>query len=112
MFNSYDIMQNFKKDVQFANLSDSINCEVNRTHGYKRIMGEVKRNNLKIQLVTMYGITIQFMQGNKILESFHIVDIIKDKNFENKVSDFLNVSFGEGREIYRSLMSIAIKYYK
>ena len=109
-----DLLIEFRKDVDFAEWKDTLSCEVNRKHksGYKTILAELKVSNLKIQLVKTNGLHIYFMQGNKIVSETYIVSVIKDKEFENKICDYFQVSMGTGREIYRSIMSIAVKNFR
>lgn len=110
-----DLLINFRKDVEFAEWEDTLSCEVNRVHksGYRTVLAELRVNgHLKIQLIETHGLHIYFMQGNKIIEDFYIVNVIKDVEFENKICDYFSVSFASGREIYRSLMSVAVKNFR
>lgn len=109
-----DLLIDFRKDVEFAEWKDTLSCAVNRKHksGYRTVLAELKVSNLKIQLVNRHGLHIYFMQGNKIINETYIVSVIKDKEFENKICDYFQVSMGTGREIYRSIMSIAVKNFR
>lgn len=105
----------FRNDVEFAGWQDTLSCEVNRVHkrGHHTILAELRVNgHLKIQLLETYGLHIYFMQGNKIIEDHYIINVINDSEFENKICDYFEVSFATGREIYRSLMSIAVKNFR
>lgn len=109
-----DLLIDFRKDVEFAEWKDTLSCEVNRIHksGYRTVLAELKVSKLKIQLVKTHGLHIYFLEGNKIIHDAYIVSVIKDKEFENKISDYFQVSMGTGREIYRSLMSVAVKNFR
>lgn len=108
-----DLLVNFKADVKFAGWTDTLKTFVCKLHANgKTVIAEHKVNGVKIQIIKEYGLDILFMRGNTIIERHSVISIIKKQNFENAVSDFANVSFGQGREIYRSLMANGINYFR
>lgn len=108
-----DLLLNFKSDIEFSGWTDTLNTSVEKLHvNGKLVIAEHKVKGVKIQLVKDYGMHILFLQGNKITQKHSVIDLIKHQNFETAVSDFAKISFGQGREIYRSLMVNAIKHFK
>lgn len=109
-----DTMLAFKQDVLSSEWKDTLNTCINKCKNHKLIIAEYKANGYKVQVTKDYGICFLFMKGNKILEKYTMLDIIlhRGNHFENQISDFMGISFGQGREIYRSLVSNAINHFR
>lgn len=105
-----NLKNGFKKDVSFSGWTDCQNLSVSRKskNSLTTIIGEVKGNSSsnKIQIINSNGVNIRFLEGNKITKKAHWATAIQDASLEGEIASFLNVSFGEGRLIYRSLMKI------
>lgn len=109
-----DAVKDYKKDVAFAGWKDTLNlaCHKQNKHNFNTVVAELKVNRLKVQIIKKHVLCVQFLEGNKIVdcETFLRSEIL-DKSLEDKVTDFFSVSFGTGREIYRSLVSNAVKHF-
>lgn len=104
------LKENFKNDVAFSGWTDTQNIKTDHQskNSYVQVIGEVKASdsNKKIQIVSANGINIRFLRGNKIESHTYWLEVVNDTSFESKVTDFLNLPFAQGREIYRSIMAI------
>lgn len=105
-----ELKNSFKQDVKFSGWTDTLGITTDRKIGnsFMRLKGEVKdpNSNKKIRVISGYGIKLQFMEGNKVIETVYWADAVKDASFENKVAEYLNFSFAECRKAYRSLMTV------
>ena len=102
------MIEGWKLDIAFAGWTDTIGMTTNKpiAGSVFRIMGEFKANGMKIQ-VTDHGM-IRMMQGNTVKFKVHgsHIALEGDKSWESVVTDHMGLSFGEGRQVYRSLCAI------
>lgn len=108
------LKQNFINDLVFSGWTDTLNIATSRQpkNSYNRIVGEYKAPNTskKIQVVLSNGANIRFMDGNQIISEYFWATVIKDHQFEQRVTDFLGYSFAQGREVFRSVMVVMSKH--
>lgn len=102
------MIEGWKSDIAFAGWTDTVGMATDKpiSGSLSRIIGEFKANGMKIQ-VTNQGM-IRMMQGNVVKFKVHgsHVAIEGEKSWESIVTDHLGLSFGEGRQVYRSMCSI------
>lgn len=108
------LKQNFINDLVFSGWTDTLKVATSRKpkNSYNEIVGEYKDNTTskKIQVINSHGINIRFMEGNKIISETFWATVIKDHQFEQRVTDFLGYSFAQGREVFRSVMVVMSKH--
>jgi hypothetical protein len=104
------LKENFKKDVYFSGWTDTqgLKTECQAKNSHVAVIAEIKSpsSNKKIQLITANGVNLRFLQGNKIELNLYWANAVKDITLESKVTDYLDLPFAQGREVYRSLMAI------
>ena len=102
------MIEGWKADIAFAGWTDTVGMITNKpiAGSVSRIVGEYRTNGMKIQ-VTDHGM-IRMMQGNTVKFKVHgsHIALEGEKSWESIVTDHMELSFGEGRQVYRSLCAI------
>ena len=102
------MIEGWKADIAFAGWTDTVGMATNKpiAGSIFRIIGEFKANGVKVQ-VTDQGM-VRIMQGNTVRLKVHgsRIALEGEKLWESIITDCLELSFGKGRRVYRSLCAI------
>ena len=102
------MIEGWKADIAFAGWTDTVGMVTDKpiSGSVFRIIGEFKANGMKVQ-VTDQGM-VRMVQGNTVRFEVHgsRIALEGEKLWESIITDCMELSFGEGRRVYRSLCAI------